>query len=83
LKGIAPNQVVTNSRTQVVEWFSQGNTKPMSFLDFVIIMALWFFEAWATYKAVFEDKTKTSERPLRVECCLSNKTQIFSNDWAA
>ncbi len=50
---MVPNQVMIDSRNQADEWFRQGNTKPMSLLGLVIIFALWFFAAWATYKAVF------------------------------
>lgn len=50
---MVPEQVLTDSRTQADEWFRQGNTKPMSLLGLVIILVLWFFAAWATYRAVF------------------------------
>jgi hypothetical protein len=50
---MVPNQVMIDSRNQADEWFRQGNTKPMSLLGLVIVFALWFFAAWATYKAVF------------------------------
>ncbi len=50
---MVPTQVLTDSRTQADEWFRQGNTKPVSLLGLVIILALWFFAAWASYKAVF------------------------------
>lgn len=50
---MVPNQVLTDSRNQADEWFRQGNTKPMSLLGLVIILVLWFFAAWATYRTVF------------------------------
>ena len=50
---MVPTQVLTDSKDQADEWFRQGNTKPMSLLGLAIILALWFFAAWATYKAIF------------------------------
>jgi len=50
---MVPEQVLTDSRTQADEWFRQGNTKPVSLLGLVIILVLWLFAAWATYRAVF------------------------------
>jgi uncharacterized membrane protein YkvA (DUF1232 family) len=50
---MVPNQVLTDSRTQADEWFRQGKTKPMSFWGLIIILLIWLFAAWATYKAVF------------------------------
>ena len=50
---MVPTQVLTDSKDQADEWFRQGNTKPMSLFGLVIIVLLWFFAAWVTYKAVF------------------------------
>lgn len=50
---MVPTQVLTDSKDQADEWFRQGKTKPMSFWGLIIILLIWFFAAWATYKAIF------------------------------
>ena len=50
---LVPTQVLADSRTQADEWFLQGKQKPLSFFGLAIILAVWCFAVWATYKAVF------------------------------
>ena len=50
---MVPTQVLTDSKDQADEWFRQGKTKPMSLWGLIIILLIWFFAAWATYKAIF------------------------------
>ena len=50
---MVPTQVLTDSKDQADEWFRQGKTKPKSFWGLIIILLIWFFAAWATYKAIF------------------------------
>ncbi len=50
---IVPNQVLIDARAQADEWSQQGKTKPVSLLGLVIILVLWLFAAWATYRAVW------------------------------
>jgi len=50
---MVPTQVLTDSKDQADEWFRQGKTKPMSLWGLIIILLIWFFAAWATYKATF------------------------------
>ncbi len=50
---LVPTQVLADSRTQADEWFLQGKQKPPSFFGLAIILAVWCFAVWATYKAVF------------------------------
>lgn len=49
---MVPAQVLTDSRAQADEWFLQGKPKPLSFIGLAIILAVWCFAAWATYRAV-------------------------------
>ena len=46
-------QVLADSRAQADEWFLQGKQKPLSFFGLAIILAVWCFAVWVTYKAVF------------------------------
>ena len=50
---MVPSQVLADSRAQADEWFLQGKQKPLSFFGLAIILAVWCFAVWATYKAVF------------------------------
>jgi uncharacterized membrane protein YkvA (DUF1232 family) len=50
---MVPTQVLTDSKDQADEWFRQGKTKPMSLWGLIIILLIWLFAAWATYKATF------------------------------
>lgn len=50
---MVPTQVLTDSKDQADEWFRQDKTKPMSLWGLIIILLIWFFAAWATYKAIF------------------------------
>ena len=50
---LVPTQVLADSRAQADEWFLQGKQKPLSFFGLAIILAVWCFAVWATYKAVF------------------------------
>lgn len=50
---LVPTQVLADSRIQADEWFLQGKQKPLSFFGLAIILAVWCFAVWATYKAVF------------------------------
>ena len=50
---LVPTQVLADSRNQADEWFLQGKQKPLSFFGLAIILAVWCFAVWATYKAVF------------------------------
>ena len=49
---LVPTQVLADSRTQADEWFLQGKQKPLSFFGLAIILAVWCFAVWATYRAV-------------------------------
>lgn len=50
---LVPTEVLADSRTQADEWFLQGKQKPLSFFGLAIILAVWCFAVWVTYKAVF------------------------------